>query len=100
MDEHDHECPYCDDMHYSSPEDEEDYQKRDFTQTYSVFQSERLHRMSKEQLICAYQLLEHRVESLKTKLNEILKEKLEKRRWAWGRTDFPFPIHFLSNRRE
>ncbi|CAL8117365.1 unnamed protein product [Orchesella dallaii] len=91
MDEHDHDPPYCDDIHYSSPEDEEDYQSRDFTQTYNVLKSERLHGMSKEQLIYANQLLEQRVESLETKLNEILKEKLEEKKVGVGEDGFAIP---------
>jgi len=75
--EHDHEQAWDDTQNYSSPEDEEDYQSRDFRQTYNGLKSERLQSMSKEQLIYANQLLELRVESLESKLSEILKEKLD-----------------------
>ncbi|CAL8129528.1 unnamed protein product [Orchesella dallaii] len=84
---------YCDDIHYTSPKDEEDYQSWVFRQAYSVFQSEWLHRMSKEQLIYTNKLLEHRVESLETKLNEILKGELEEKKVGMGAADLRVEVN-------
>uniref|UniRef100_A0A1E1XR56 Putative negative regulation of cyclin-dependent protein kinase n=1 Tax=Amblyomma sculptum TaxID=1581419 RepID=A0A1E1XR56_AMBSC len=56
------------DEFYSSPEDEEDFLQKQFSEAYDDVHAERLNAMSKAELVQEYLLLEERVEELELKL--------------------------------
>lgn len=56
------------DEFYSSPEDEEDFLQKQFSEAYDDVHAERLNAMSKSELVQEYLLLEERVEDLELKL--------------------------------
>lgn len=56
------------DEFYSSPEDEEDFLQKQFSEAYDDVHAERLNAMSKAELVQEYLLLEERVEELEVKL--------------------------------
>uniref|UniRef100_A0A023GKD4 Putative hexamethylene bis-acetamide inducible 1 n=1 Tax=Amblyomma triste TaxID=251400 RepID=A0A023GKD4_AMBTT len=56
------------DEFYSSPEDEEDFLQKQFSEAYDDVHAERLNSMSKAELVQEYLLLEDRVEELELKL--------------------------------
>lgn len=56
------------DEFYSSPEDEEDFLQKQFSEAYDDVHAERLNAMSKSELLQEYLLLEERVEDLELKL--------------------------------
>lgn len=56
------------DEFYSSPEDEEDFLQKQFSEAYEDVHAERLNSMSKSELVQEYLLLEERVEELEHKL--------------------------------
>ncbi|KAH8022602.1 hypothetical protein HPB51_000902 [Rhipicephalus microplus] len=58
------------DEFYSSPEDEEDFLQKQFSEAYEDVHAERLNSMSKAELVQEYLLLEERVEELEHKLKE------------------------------
>lgn len=53
---------------YSSPDDEQDFQQRQFSEVYEHVHAERLSSMSKNQLVQEYMLLEEKAEDLEKKL--------------------------------
>lgn len=56
------------DEYYSSPEDEEDFLQKQFTEAYDNIHAERLNAMSKTELVQEYILLEDKVEELENQL--------------------------------
>lgn len=56
------------DEFYSSPEDEEDFLQKQFSEAYDDVHAERLNAMSKAELVQEFLLLEERVEELELKL--------------------------------
>ena len=56
---------------YSSPDDELDFNQRQFFETYENIHAERISTMSKAELVKEYLLLEQRCEELETKLKEM-----------------------------
>uniref|UniRef100_A0A131YRB7 Protein HEXIM1/2 n=1 Tax=Rhipicephalus appendiculatus TaxID=34631 RepID=A0A131YRB7_RHIAP len=58
------------DEFYSSPEDEEDFLQKQFSEAYEDVHAERLNSMSKAELVQEYLQLEERVEELEHKLKE------------------------------
>lgn len=55
---------------YSSPDDENEFQQRQFSQVYEYVHAERLSSMSKSELVQEYILLEEKVEDLEKKLKD------------------------------
>ena len=53
---------------YSSPDDEQDFQQRQFSEVYEHVHAERLSSMNKTQLVQEYMLLEEKAEDLEKKL--------------------------------
>lgn len=63
---------------YSTPDDEEEFLLKDFDDQYESLQAERLHAMTKNELIQEYLVLESRVESLTKRLrNRIINAENE-----------------------
>lgn len=58
------------DEFYSSPDDENEFQQRQFSQVYEYVHAERLSSMSKSELVQEYILLEEKVEDLEKKLKD------------------------------
>lgn len=56
------------DYFYSSPEDEEEFLTKEFSNTYEDLHAERLSSMPKAQLVEEYMELEHKIDVLETKL--------------------------------
>uniref|UniRef100_T1KYB8 Uncharacterized protein n=2 Tax=Tetranychus urticae TaxID=32264 RepID=T1KYB8_TETUR len=56
---------------YSSPDDELDFDQRQFFETYENIHAERISTMSKAELVKEYLLLEQKCEELETKLKEM-----------------------------
>lgn len=64
---------------YSSPEDEEDYLQRQFSEVYENIHAERLNSMCKTELVQEYMQLEVRVEELESQLKDMSsRESLDK----------------------
>ncbi|XP_064644355.1 protein HEXIM1-like [Lineus longissimus] len=60
------------DAYYDSPNDEESFIAKDFSETYENIHAERLQTMSKVELVKEYIELEAKVEKLESKLHEVL----------------------------
>ena len=58
------------DFFYSSPEDEEEFLTKEFSNTYEDLHAERLHQMSKNQLIQEYLQLEEKIDTLQKRLQK------------------------------
>lgn len=65
-----HDGPSDSDEFYSSPDDEQDFLQRQFSEVYDNIHAERIGAMSKTELVQEYLLLEQRVEELENKLKE------------------------------
>lgn len=59
-----------DDYFYSSPEDEEEFLTKEFSNAYEDLHAERLHQMPKSQLIQEYLQLEEKIDSLQKRLQK------------------------------
>lgn len=59
------------DEFYSSPNDEQDFMQKQFFETYENIHAERIHSMSKTELVQEYILLEDRVEELENELKKL-----------------------------
>ncbi|KAI1289827.1 Protein HEXIM2 [Halotydeus destructor] len=56
--------------YYSSPDDEQDFLQRQFSETYDNIHAERMSSMSRSELVQEYMALEERVDDLERKLKE------------------------------
>ncbi|XP_064472329.1 protein HEXIM1-like [Ornithodoros turicata] len=65
------------DEFYSSPEDEDDFLQKQFSEAYDDIHAERLNSMSKTELVQEYLLLEDRVQDLEHKLRESRTARLD-----------------------
>lgn len=64
---------YGEDYHSSSYEDDEEYLQAQFCAEYDLVASERLHAMSKPELVHEYLLLEARIDELEEELKAVKK---------------------------
>lgn len=66
------------DEYYSSPEDEEDFLQKQFTEAYDNIHAERLNAMSKTELVQEYILLEDKVEELENQLKKVSPSSMDR----------------------